>query len=385
MKSRGTTVFAIALAFATIISGQGRATDEGGAPDRPDNYYAAANRIQITTPKSGDVVVAGREILGWPSLVAPSRTAASIARLSTDSGHVDRVYRLVGKVRFLFFWIASDEVGSARIAWRGDGHDRAISLLIGSDPSRAPRAINEWGYLREHAAGESTTVFGIRTMTDGDSPDDAEGKRIRADGLAEFGVLCSSVTAVDAWSRTTTVYAPNDATYRDTSRVLEVIERQARWRQRATSRSADVAPGFLTAMDRLMRSSLVPAGGPPIVSRRAFVYKDAIYDLDANRVERVGVLQSASRVFRNVMRADITLKSRTAGSGSSFSIAYGTEGALAGVLVWARYQPNWWFKIELELDEDGQAPPEPANDRSIRDRIAAICNASAHSGTSNTQ
>ena len=308
-----------------------------------------------------------------------------MASLSNGGSHADRVYRLVGKVRILFFWIESNDVGSARIAWRGDDQDGAISLLIGSDPSRAPRAINEWGYIREHVAGDSATVFGIRTVTDGDSPDEAEARRIRTDGLAEFGVLCSTVTPVAAVSRTTTVYAPNDATYRDTSRVLDAVERQVRWRQRGTSRPSGASIGFLTAMDRLIRSSSVPASGPPIISRRAFVYKDAVYDLEARHVERLTLLRTPSRSFHAVVRADITLRSRTDGSTSSFSVAYGTEGELAATLVWARYQPNWWFKVELELDEEEHAPPEPANDRSIRARIAALCSAPAHTLTNVTR
>jgi len=32
-------------------------------------------------------------------------------------------------------------------------------------------------------------------------------------------------------------------------------------------------------------------------------------------------------------------------------IACGTEGPLAGVPVFVRYQPKWWFKVEGVLDE----------------------------------
>jgi hypothetical protein len=67
MRARGPTAFVVAAAFAASVYAQSRATDEGRPLERPDNYYAAANRIQITTPKSGDVVVAGRQIdIGQP-------------------------------------------------------------------------------------------------------------------------------------------------------------------------------------------------------------------------------------------------------------------------------------------------------------------------------
>ena len=130
-------------------------------------------------------------------------------------GDVDRLYRIKGKVRFLLFWAGADDVGSARIVRREGDRDRGYSLLIGSEPRRAPRGVNEWGYVRESVAGDLTTIFGIRTVTDGDSPNEADARRTRAGGLAEFGALCSSVSPVEATSRTTVVYAPGDATYRD--------------------------------------------------------------------------------------------------------------------------------------------------------------------------
>lgn len=312
--------------------------------------------------------------------IAASLAYPMSAAIGTDQDHV---YRIVGKVRLLFFWVAADDVGSARIAWRGDDRNGAISLLIGSDPARAPRAINEWGYIREHVEGESTTIFGIRTVTDGDSPEDADARRIRADGLAEFGVLCSTVTPADARSRIATVFAPNDATYRDTDRVLDIVERQAQWKLRGTGRPSGVRPGFLTAMDRLMRASAATEG-PPTALPSAFVYKDALFDIRPDRVERIALLRATSRAFSDVIRVQIVLTNRKDGSTSSFAIAYGTEGALAGIPVWARYQPNWWFRIELELDDDGEAPPEPANDRSVRHRIAALCGAQSSKLTNST-
>ena len=58
---------------------------------------------------------------------------------------VSHRYRIAGKVRLLFLWAGSDRVGTARITWQQDSTVSAISLLIGSDPQRAPRGLNEWG------------------------------------------------------------------------------------------------------------------------------------------------------------------------------------------------------------------------------------------------
>ncbi len=65
----------------------------------------------------------------------PSPPVSSATVHVAPARNVDHVYRIVGKVRFLFFWISADDVGGARIAWRANERDRAVSLLIGSEPS----------------------------------------------------------------------------------------------------------------------------------------------------------------------------------------------------------------------------------------------------------
>jgi len=251
--------------------------------------------------------------------------------------------------------------------------------LIGSEPQRAPRQVNEWGYIRENVAGDLTTIFGIRTVTDGDSPDEAEARRTRADGLAEFDVLCSTVSSVDTTSGTTTVHVPRDATYRDVGRVLTVLEGNARWKRRYTSQPAGVAPGFLTALDQMMRSSAASAREnitmPPL-PRLAYVYNDAVFDLFARRLERVPQVRMHSGMFRNLIRAQISTRNRKTGSTTNFQVTYGTEGSLAGVPVHAQFQPNWWFRVELELDERADPPDDPAGDVAIRQRIDTLCRSS---------
>jgi hypothetical protein len=288
----------------------------------------------------------------------------------------DHRYRIAGKVRLLFFWRTADDVGGARITWRTGDESQSVALLIGSEPRRAPRRLNEWGYVREDVGDESTTVFGIRTVTDGNSPEEAEARRAGPGGLAELGVLCSRISRIDARSRTTTVYVARTATYRDVPHVLDRIERNARWKTRQTERPADAAPGFLTALDLMMRSSAGAARGAELarVGRRfGYVYKDAVYDLIPHRVERLPQLHTRSGLFRNLLRSEIAVRNRATGATSTFSITYGTDGALSGIPIAATYQPNWWFRVELELDDAQDVPADPAGDTSVSGRIAALC------------
>jgi hypothetical protein len=184
------------------------------------------------------------------------------------------------------------------------------------------------------------------------------------------------VSTVDAESRTTTVDVSRDVTYRDFGRVLDVLERGASWKQLQTPRPPGVAPGFLTALDQMMRSSAASAGEVRTaakVPRLTYVYKDAVYDLIARRVERVPQLRTHSRTFQNLLRTDLSVRNRATGVTTDFRVAYGTEGSLSGVPVYAQYQPNWWFKVELELDDRGEAPEDPASALSFRQRIDALC------------
>ena len=93
-------------------------------------------------------------------------------------------------------------------------------------------------------AGDLTTVFGIRTVTDGDSPAEAEARRTQAGGVTELGVLCSSVSPLNASSRTATVYVSDGATYRDLGRVLHAVEGHGRWNRRGAFRPRTRSLGF---------------------------------------------------------------------------------------------------------------------------------------------
>jgi hypothetical protein len=60
--TRGLTVSLAMVAFVMTAGAQERMPTTEGQRARADNYYAAGNRIEITAPMAGDVVVAGRQI-----------------------------------------------------------------------------------------------------------------------------------------------------------------------------------------------------------------------------------------------------------------------------------------------------------------------------------
>jgi len=273
--------------------------------------------------------------------------------------------------------VSAEDVGGARISWHQTGADRVLSLLIGSDPRRAPRRVNEWGYVRESTSGDATSVFGIRTLSDEDSPQDAERQQAEAGDEKRFGVLCSVVTPDGVTSRTSTVPVARNATYRDIGRVLTALEGGVGWKPRTGPRPPGASPGFLSVLDEVMRASAALASGhtaAPKVPSAAYVYRDAVFDLRAQQIERVAQLRTRSgALLRNLLRAKFVITNRATRSTTDFWLTFGTEGDLAGVPVHARYQHNWWFRVELHLDEAADAPADPAAEPSVLDRIESVC------------
>jgi hypothetical protein len=57
-------------------------------------------------------------------------------------------YVMTARVRLLVFWAGKDDVGGGYIRRgfvAGDQRQELIQVLFGSDPAKAPRAINRWG------------------------------------------------------------------------------------------------------------------------------------------------------------------------------------------------------------------------------------------------
>ena len=63
--------------------------------------------------------------------------------------------------------------------------------------------------------------------------------------------------------------------------------------------------------------------------------------------------------YPNVLELDFVSTHKLTGKKVYFTIFAGTEGALRGVPVQIRYQPNWWFQAVLNLAPDNPAPTLP--------------------------
>jgi len=106
----------------------------------------------ILGPLSGQVLPSGTQAMGG------NDRSLSIDATSTGST-IEWHYALTARIRLLLPWLNFRNVGGGRIVWtEGLNGVNVLELLVGSDPTRAPRRINRWGYLSERINGSSYDI-----------------------------------------------------------------------------------------------------------------------------------------------------------------------------------------------------------------------------------
>ena len=310
-----------------------------------------------------------RLTLALLALVLPLGTPASAGSCSTSpspGANVERHhYSMSARIRpLLVFWIGRSGIGDAVVTKRQGLGEAGYSLLIGSDPDRAPRRINRWRYIREDIHGSEATLIGLMTESDEDSLQQAEGNiRKQAVGDRTFKIIRGTVDADEAKSIVTSIAAPARYSYRQVDTLLDLAQRDTLDGQEGTARvirlPSGTRPGFLEAVAEVIHrhvvqwhaSGRVQPGGPI-----PYVYHGRIYELRATHTRPLASVQLGGAAYAQVIRSDFETRSAYDGEVTSFSITYGTEGRLAAIPLAASYQPRWWMQIELTLDDPASGP-----------------------------
>jgi hypothetical protein len=266
-------------------------------------------------------------------------------------------YRLIGKVRLLLFWISRDGVGAARIRERrGEHGGTGYDLLIGSDPNRAPRGINRWGYILEETRGEETTVVGFMKKSDEETLDQAESNIAReGQGGVVFKMIQAVVTPTESIARVTTATVPRDYSYRDLGLLVDALAADPSVQKVHTIPVPPGGrPGLLTSIAELIRDAtrtVQRTGKAPGRASLPYVYFTKQYE-----VSRVSASVEANEAYggvtyRRLLREHFEVRARNESWTEKFTIVTDVDGPLAGVPVFVHYQPRWWFAVEMVLDE----------------------------------
>jgi len=324
---------------------------------------------------------------GWRLAAAQGATAApntaeqaAIQEAAVWIGRADKVeseydYVMTCRVRFLLFWGGSDDVGGGYVRIgqaAGDERQRMIRILFGSDPAKAPLAINRWGagteVLRMGDSGEpsASAFFGFMKSSKGQSvlAMQKELSKEKANGNHLFEAIISRVDAGQALT-TSVPYSSNQDFdlhhYAEAEKLtLQQLESNpARHIRRLDGTARDACPRtgeFLSTTLQLVDDAL--AGRPAPVSY-CYLYNARHYTATLSSVHPVaektvhvalrGKGGFLDRTYRNLKVAHFEVVCTETDGKSVFEIVLGTEGNLRGAPVQITYQPNWWFQVILNL------------------------------------
>ena len=259
----------------------------------------------------------------------------------------EHTYRMAGKIRLLMLWVGRDDVGSGVIRWRGARGEKAIELLIGSDPTRAPGQLNKWGYLVEAMRGGESSVVGLISQENDDRLSEVKADLKTRKEQRAFDTIRGYAAAAEGLARVGTLYAPSHLTYHDADTVLKDVLADSSLAVKHVARSGDVRPGFLTSLTELLAASLDKKN---YNQRIRYIHGDRLYQLRLIESTPLARFERDGRTWQNVMRGRFETGEAGARSGTRFELVYGASGTLAGIPVVISYQPKWWLQVDLVLN-----------------------------------
>ena len=327
--------------------------------------------LSILIPQSAQTTASDRapivEALGW------------VRSAPRDVVQFD--YVMTARVRLLFFWAGKDDVGGGYIR-RGiskdDPRQELLQVLFGSDPAKAPRAINRWGAGTEvvwhkEPASESaksddvvaSAFFGFMKSSRGKSVSEMqeELRKEKDRGEHQFTGILSRVEAGRAISLVVPMASDQDYNlnqYAEAQPVmldkLSASERPAHVLDNTAASGCTRADEFLGAVSQLADAAVQGRKAPQSL---CYVYDAQVNTLTLERVEPIRKLDVrvnsskggtlSERSYDELLQGDFVSSHRAMGKRVYFTILLGTEGALRSVPVQIRYQPNWWFQVVLNL------------------------------------
>jgi hypothetical protein len=336
-------------------------------------------------------------LFSFSSLAGPSASTSdhqpineALTWVRTTPKHIVQYnYQMTARVRLLVFWAGKDDVGGGYIR-RGvsaDSRKEFFQVLFGSDPAKAPRAINRWGagteisWHREPASLSSSpedvtasAFFGFMKSSRGKSAAEMqeELKHERERGQHSFTGILSRVEPASAVSLVTNLQSQTDYNLHDYDQAEPLmLERLTASTQPLRSLKDGArcprAEEFLASVAELMDSALARHPAP---QSRCYVYDAQENTLTLERVSPVNLLPVQlhgpnntvllDTSYTNLLQLDYVSAHKLTGKKVYFSIVAGAQGKLRGVPVQIRYQPNWWFQVVLNLLPDDLGPPANA-------------------------
>lgn len=287
-------------------------------------------------------------------------------------------YTMTARVRLLVFWAGKDDVGGGYIR-RGvsteDPRQEFFRVLFGSDPQKAPRAINRWGAGTEVSWHKdpvqpfksdditASAFFGFMKSSQGKSAGEmqAELQREKEQGLHSFTGILSRVEPSRALSLKVPLQSNTDFNLHDYDRAEPLMLQRLSDSAQPVHALEDAArcpraAEFLATVTELMDAALASQAAPVA---RCYVYDAQENTLTLEKITPVESLPVTlhgpnktvliNTTHKNLLQMDFVSTHKLTGKKVYFTLYAGTQGALLGVPVQICYQPNWWFQVVLNL------------------------------------
>lgn len=286
-------------------------------------------------------------------------------------------YVMTARVRLLLFWVGKDDVGGGYIRYGTSldgGRLGSLGVLFGSDPDKAPRKINRWGAATEfmNEDRQSSAFFGFMKASKGKSVSEMQSELSseQAKGQHLFEAIVSRVDKTGAISRVVPFYSDEDFSLRQfdlaESMVMEKLSTAA-----PSLRTLDgpamtcaEATGFLFTVQKLIDATLAGKTAPIFT---CYTYNARLYTAKLTSASKVADLtvrfklrdqeSQVTKSYHDLTRARFEVTRQENGARSTFELVYGNSGDLKGIPVQITHQPNWWFKVILNVLGKPTSPP----------------------------
>jgi hypothetical protein len=267
----------------------------------------------------------------------------------------ERLYVMSGAARPLLFWIGRDDIGLARIVWRRrDDGARGYELLVGTDPATAPRALNRWGFISEEVLGSRGSMLAIMTGSHETSYERERASAARGSATGDFRMIRSRMQDGEVEWQLAQATAPAALTVHQVSSALDLVPPATGGAARRRTVSPDVRSGFLVAMADLVDATVVAARGengrlPTATPAVRYVFGEQMYEVRVRSSEPVSVSYAGSQV--RAARTSFETCALLTGARTRFELTIATTGATAGIPLSIEWQPRWWLRVRLDLED----------------------------------
>jgi hypothetical protein len=285
-------------------------------------------------------------------------------------------YIMTGRVRLLLFWAGADDVGGGyirRAAPPNAPSSKMFQLVIGSDPAKAPRAINRWGAAWEMLARatdnrtpESSTFFGFMKVSSGTSIS-AMQKELASEKQAGskfmFSATISEAKPSGSFAKVVPFPSDQDFTIHQLDQAAPaVFDRLAvpggvfKSVDASQMKACGRSEGFLSTISDFIDSALK---GQTKADPLCYIFNGDRFSLKLSQVTRVPqeTVQLSLhedpkkyvRTYHDLLLLHFDNYNETMKKPSSFELLVGTSGKMRGMPVRITYQPNWWFQVVLNV------------------------------------